>query len=159
MDMVQLIFSLLSRRCMGSICKYKSSIHPHVNLQWGQRVCWRQPRRIGTELGCVLWVAEFQFWKDPQGKERDWRLLCVLWMSETTSVIPNFHRNSARSEVSEDCITWTGHTASKQQKQLKSLSVWSQGSVSSHWTSSGQTTVHGQLQLTTFIFLPPVSQE
>ena len=40
-------------------------------------------------------------------------------MSETTSVIPNFHRNSARSEVSEDRITWTGHTASKQQKQLK----------------------------------------
>lgn len=153
----KLIFSLLSWRCMEPVCKYKSSVHPHVHLQWGQRVCWRQPRRIGTELGFVLWLLNSSFGEILKGK-KGWYLLCVLCMPETTSVIPNSHSNSARSAVSEDCITWIGPRASKQQKQLKSLSVWPQGPVSFHWTSSGQTTIHGQLQLTTFIFIPPVSQ-
>lgn len=51
--------------------KYKSSIHPHVICNEGKECAEGSLEGFGTELGCVLWVAEFSFGKILKGKERN----------------------------------------------------------------------------------------
>lgn len=133
---------------MDPVCKRKSSVHPHVHLQWGQRVSWRQPRRLRHRTGlCALgcWIPVL---------ERSWRerkelthTECPLHVGNFTSVIPNSHSNSARSEVSEDGITCLGHTANDKSTsnpylsdpRVQSLSTRTKvGKLYCPWATSGR---------------------